>query len=213
MTQLVTRFDGAPGFSITPVGLKINGNPDIDEAAVFGRDLGRVHSASGFAIGAFVRWAEEKYGERASQIVDPDVLGVALESIRVYRWVDEKVPEDVRQPALSFQHHKVVASLPVAMQRKLLAEAVGVDGEPPWPVSRLQAAIKSGGADAPVTEVWLVVLCKDKADLEKLQVELESKGRTTKVVERRGKKAAKTPKKKVTARAKNTKKRRGRSRG
>ena len=210
MTQALTRFDGAPGFAITPVGLRITGTPSMDEAAIFGAQLARVEHAVQFAIGAFASWAEQTFGEMASQLIDPD-FGWSLDSIRNYKWVHENVPEDVRQPGLSFKHHQVVARLSQAQQRKYLTMACGVDGEPPWPVSRLSAAIRTG-EDAVVTSVWLVVLCKDRADLEALQTQLEAKGRTCKVVEKR-ERPAKRPKKAITARARNPKKRRARSRG
>jgi hypothetical protein len=204
----MARFESAPAFQITRTGLRVNGAPSFDEAAEFGRQLATLEHAVQFTIGAFCEYLDERFGEQASQIID-EGYGWNLESIKVYRWVHSHVPEENRRADLSFKHHQLVAKLSPAQQKRWLTRAAeGADGVR-WSTSQLSSALRDG-SDAPVTSVWLLVLCRDRKDRDDLQAELEGKGRTTKAQDRREKSAEP---RRVTARARNVGRKKGRSKG
>jgi hypothetical protein len=211
-TKQMAHFNDAPGFKITRTGLQIKGQPTFEEAEIFGRQLATLEHATQWAIGKFVIWLEEHYGELASQIID-ESYGWNVDSLKVYKWVHEKVSEDVRQESLSFQHHKIVAGLPPAQQKSWLAKAAkGDEDGVAWPTSRLSAAIRNGH-DTAVTSCWLLVRCKDQNDRSDLQVKMHAEGRATKEKDQREPKPKKAKADKVTARAKSPKKKTARSKG
>jgi hypothetical protein len=159
-----------------------------------------------FAAGDFAIYVESRFGEQAAQILDGSD-GWSEETLRVYRWVCEKVTPLNRRADLSFRHHQLVAALEPKAQRSWLEKAAIEQ----MTVGQLRYAIL-GSADAGTISVWLVVQCKDREDLEALKTELESKGRTCKDVEKHERVAGKKDKA-ITAKAKNPKKKTARSRG
>lgn len=171
-------------FTITRTGLQIVGSPSLEECAEYGYQLATLEHAVQFAIGDFILYVEATFGERGSQVVDPD-CGWTEDSLRVYRWVAEKVPPAMRRPELSYRHHQLVARLPPATQQRRLEQAATHH----WSSAELGRALRKG--DAPdATECWLLVLCKDAADRTTLQTTLEAKGRTCKGVDRTKREAA-----------------------
>src|SRR5262245_57036274 len=113
MSQALVPINGH--FQITRTGLKINGHPALKDCEGFGYQLSTLDRALQFAIGDFILYLEETFGEQASQIIDP-AWGWSEESLRVYRWVAKQVPPAVRQPRLNYNHHKLVARLKGAQQ-------------------------------------------------------------------------------------------------
>jgi hypothetical protein len=181
MTALVTRptIQIANGFQVSRTGLEVDGVPSWEDCASLGKRLPILEQALQFAFGDFAIYVEGRFGEQAAQIIDASD-GWSESTVRVYRWVCEKVAPTNRRVDLSFQHHQIVAALGAKEQRTWLAKAAA-EG---WTVSDLRQAI-TGSPDAAVIAVWLVVKCKDRADLETLQADLEAKGRLCKVTEER----------------------------
>lgn len=171
-------------FTVTRAGLRIDGKPTLADLDGLLARLRLVEQSVQFAIGDAINYAEATFGEEASQIVDAADWSEA--TVKVYRWVAEKVAPENRMldRGLTFSHHMAVAGLTPAKQRKWLEQAAGEDGKP-WRVSRLKAAMKEGG-DQPVTRWWLLVECKDAEDATDLQKKLELESRTVKTLERRG---------------------------
>lgn len=196
-------------FRLTRDGLVITGSPSIEACQAFAPRLCMLEQSVQFAIGEFVLYCERMFGEQASQVIDHDVF--SEETVRIYRWVAEKVaPENRLTDKLSFRHHMAVAKLSPQLQRQWLKRALGQDeeGGRAWPVSRLTAAIKAG-TDGHVTALWLVVRCEDQKDLDSVRKQMEGQGRVCKITERREKEP-----KRVTARARRSSKhRRARSKG
>jgi hypothetical protein len=159
-------------FSLSQTGLTWTGTPSFDEWREVGHVLCVMERGIQFLVGDWMRCGEQLYGELAAQVVDQRHW--SLSTARNYTWVAEKVPPDVRHPALSFRHHQLVAKLPPRQQKSWLAKAAG-DGDGTWPVAQLKAAIKDGG-EAPETSWWLVVRCATAADQEALRTELERRG-------------------------------------
>lgn len=134
-------------------------------------------------VGDWLIYGEKRYGELAAQAID--IKGWSEETVRVYSWVAKSVPMENRREDLTFKHHQLVAHLPPAQQRKWLKQAATSEDAGAWPASRLAAAIKEGGDEAP-TAWFILVEAGSQAKRDALQKELELAGHQCKAVERRG---------------------------
>jgi len=183
MTNQLQRIgdDFAPvsvgeNFVITPQGMQVRGNPDFDACEVFWKRLRSMERGIQFAIGDTARYLRERFGDKADQIISA-ATGWSNETVRAYEWTAEKVPMETRHmEELTYSHHQAVGKLAPKEQNKWLDKAVAGDGEKPWSVSKLKAAMKDEGAEP---SYWLMVRCKSAADRDKLQKRLEAEGYTT----------------------------------
>lgn len=174
-------------FTFSAIGLIVTGTPSIDEWTAVGHMLAVQARGLQLQVGDWLRIGEALYGELAAQAIDSRQW--SEETVRNYRWVAEKVAPEDRRADLTFKHHRAVAKLPAREQRRWLKEAATADAEP-WPVARLESAIKAGGASVEVA--WHVVVeCRDRHDQVTLQAELERDGRTCKALVRYGAKDVK----------------------
>jgi hypothetical protein len=182
-------------FKMTRTGLTVLNHPTFDVCADFSEVLSVSANAHQFAIGAFVNYVEEAFGEEASQIIDQERF--AESTIGVYKWVDKKVSPDRRRPELSFAHHQLVAELQPSDQEKWLAKAVAGKMK----TSELRTAIKGEKAGASHTRYFVTVevdsekdqdtLIRQLASLEQTRVTKVTKTSKAKPASRAGKKAGK----------------------
>lgn len=171
-------------FEVTPRGLTVKGRPNFEAFDALGETLRTLEHSLAFVVGDFFREAEERFGEQASQILDH--TGWSESTLRAYRWTATKVSQaDRRMDVLKYAHHQAVAKLSPKEQRRWLTKAADGDGEKPWPVARLKAAIRAGG-DQPVTTWVCVAFCDSETQRDTLVKELESRGIRCKASEKRG---------------------------
>jgi len=171
-------------FRVTEQGLTIIGRPSFNVFDALGETLRTLEHALQFTVGDFFREVEDRFGEQASQILDH--TGWSESTLRAYRWTSTNVDKaDRRMDVLKYAHHQAVAKLSPKEQRRWLGKAADGDGEKPWPVARLKAAIKAGG-DQPVTTWVCVAFCDSEGQRDKLLSELESRGIRCKASEKRG---------------------------
>ena len=176
------------GFEASVNGLTIAGRPKFEAWAETGRRLRVMEKGAQFAIGDFLIYGEDRFGEKASQVIDP-TEGWSERTCAVYRWLASRIAKaDRRMDRLTIAHHLIVAALSPAKQRQWLTAAAAEDADQPWTVARMKRAIQEGG-DAPETAFWVLVLCESETDQETLMRQMETSGRTTKAVVRRGRKA------------------------
>lgn len=92
-----------------------------------GSALVTMDKALRFAIGDWVLFGEQHYGEAHAQAIR--VTALSYESINAARWVASRIPEIRRRTNLSWSHHEAVASLDPTLQDELLdrAEREGLD--------------------------------------------------------------------------------------
>lgn len=178
----------AKGFRITANGLMtVEGSPTIETCEHVGVSLRVIERGAQFAIGDFVNYVEERFGEDAAQIIDAG-SGWSEKTIAVYRWVAERITRDRRRmDRLGIRHHLLVASMTAAKQREWLTKAANDDGEP-WTVKELADALDSSG-DAEAQAWWVLVACASAVEQSVLMNNLESQGKTVKALVRKGKKA------------------------
>ncbi len=169
-------------FRITPKGLAIDGKPPLDAFAELGEMLRTFERTLAFVVGDWINALEDRFGEEASQLIDS--TGWSLSTIKTYAWTARKVPEENRliDEGLSYAHHQAVGRLDHKEQKRWLGLALG-NGDGPWPVSKLKAAVRDG-SDLSERHWWVLVECRDEQDQNSLLKRLESDGRTCKALER-----------------------------
>ena len=185
-------------WSVGPLGLTVHGKPSFESSERLGFQFSVLHEGLAWAIGDFLNYIEDRFGEQASQIVDVERFEES--TIKVYRWVASKVPfENRRGLPMTFGHHQAVAALQPKQQRHWLNLAA-TDEKGPWKIEKLKAAIKSGSDIEPTS--WIVqAVCETTEKRQSAVAKLESIGLSVKVIDRHTKK-----KTDVTARPKRAKK-------
>lgn len=177
----------AKGFKATVNGLVLVGQPTFDEASVAGNVLRVIEKSAQFAIGDFVNYVEDKFGDAASQIIDAE-SGWSLKTIQVYAWLAKNITANRRRmDRLTIRHHMLVAALTADRQKYWLTKAAADNEEEPWTVKRLRDAMMDGEDQLP-SAFWVIVSATSETDQRQLMETLEAQGRTVKATVRRGKK-------------------------
>ncbi|NUT51777.1 MAG: LmbU family transcriptional regulator [Saccharothrix sp.] len=88
-----------------------------------GRQLFRMTDSFAWGMGDWLVYGQEHYADRYRRTVE--LVGLDYQTLRNYASVARRVAMSRRKPALSFQHHAEVASLPPAQQELWLARAEG----------------------------------------------------------------------------------------
>jgi hypothetical protein len=175
------------GFKAGVNGLSWEGSPSFESWAEAGKVLRVIERGAQFAIGDFLNYGEDRFNERASQVVDASE-GWSEKTCSVYRWLASRIAQgNRRMDRLTIAHHLLVAALSPSRQKHWLTRAADDAEEKPWTVGRLRAALQDG-EDMPVTGWWCLVLCKDQGDQTAFQDAMEAQGRTCKAVMKRDRK-------------------------
>jgi N6-adenosine-specific RNA methylase IME4 len=88
-------------------------------------------------LGDWWRFGDQRYGERASQALDPD-MPYTFQTLADAGWVAGRIETSDRSEVLSWTHHRAVAALEPNARRALMAEAV----ENGYSVRDLQQAVR-----------------------------------------------------------------------
>lgn len=176
----------ARGFSMTVNGLDVAGAPTLQLCEKVGVILRVQERGAQFAIGDFILYVEEKFGEDAAQVIDNE-SGWSEKTIGVYRWMAQRISKSRRRmDRLGVRHHLLVASLAAGKQKEWLDKAAN-DGGDPWTIKQLAEALDESGEA--VDEAWWVLVAATSAlDQSILVNNLTEQGRTAKALMRRGKK-------------------------
>lgn len=126
---------------MTRVGLRIPTALSFDEWERAGRRLAELVDSSAWSLGDWLVFGKEHYSDRYQHAVR--AVGLSYQTLRNYAWVAGRFDLQRRRPALTFQHHAEVASLPPDVQEYLLGQAE----ENSWTTRQLRSAIR-GGKDA-----------------------------------------------------------------
>jgi hypothetical protein len=107
------------------VGLELSASMSFDEWAGVGYRIARIHSGTAWALGDWLLFGEQRFGERYRSALE--ATGLGYQTLRNYAWVARCFAPSRRRELLSFQHHAEVASLPAVEQDLWLhrAEAQG----------------------------------------------------------------------------------------
>jgi hypothetical protein len=135
-TGLVVADDGVlaiGGYSLTSVGLRIDGDVTYDDWETVGALLLRLEGAIQLLIGDWLVQAERQWGQTYEAIAEQ--TGYAVKSLYQYKWVAENVPFSMRIENLTFTHYTVVAGIDDDARKMALLEKAAEEG---WSVKRLR---------------------------------------------------------------------------
>lgn len=110
---------------ITKVGVVIKGHPSFEEFQRVYDTWQDINRLSAWAIGDLLHYAETRYGETYSQLMDE--TGLSYGRLANLKYLSGAVPISRRREGLSLSHHQAVAFLAdrPAEQERLLDRAVG----------------------------------------------------------------------------------------
>lgn len=160
---------------ITRTGLRIKTQPTLDEWTALGETLATLEGGIAWLVGDWLNTGESVFGELAAQVISHEDW--AAETVRVYRWVCAKVPQENR--VLSFAHCQAVAGLPAHEQKQWLAKATKGDegGDEPWSSTRLKTELSSTVAPSRKVEYLCTVSFDQVAPRDIMAAEWERVGR------------------------------------
>ncbi|MFE7183208.1 LmbU family transcriptional regulator [Streptomyces erythrochromogenes] len=121
----------------TNVGLHIPAGLAFEEWERAGRQLSGLLNSSSWWLGDWLIYGKDQYADRYER----GIRGASLQyqTLRNYAWVSRRFELHRRRPALSFQHHAELASLPVEEQEAWLDRAE----ELKWSTKQLRNAIRA----------------------------------------------------------------------
>jgi hypothetical protein len=144
--EMLARLESAG--ALTATGLDLSSRPDLsfEQYGAIGALLGRGLQALRWAIGDWLCFGEEVFGELAAEA--SEALGVSPEGRMELCRVARAVPRSQRRPGLSWTHHRAVARRSLAPnERRELLDRAEVQG---WNARELEAAVRSfSGSDDP----------------------------------------------------------------
>ena len=178
----IVKADGAPvlhmdGFTFTPTGLEVRGEPTMDEWARVGDVLLYWSGRLQLAWGQWLLWGERTFGDECWQHV-PDECPYAPHTLQNYRWVAERIAPEAAELPVPFDHLSTVAKYPSGRQVELLTAGRNMKVSEFRDYVRRQERLGGGGADSSVgtatgqsTRPWA------RAWDEALRVEVECRNR------------------------------------
>jgi hypothetical protein len=133
----VVRIGGIPdNVHVSEAGIQFTGELSYEHWEHLMQVLVKMEDAFQWALGDALNYGEGRYGEKYTQAME--LTGHKYQSLANYSWVARNVPIGVRNPKLSWTHHRVVCKLSHDEQKRLLSEAF----EKQWSVDVLADIIR-----------------------------------------------------------------------
>ncbi|MFI1018256.1 LmbU family transcriptional regulator [Streptomyces sp. NPDC020965] len=126
----------------TKVGLHIPEGLAFEDWERAGRQLSGLLNSSSWWLGDWLIYGKDQYADRYERGIR--AAGLQYQTLRNYAWVARRFELHRRRPALSFQHHAELASLPVDEQEAWLDRAERMK----WNTKRLRNAVRAEREDA-----------------------------------------------------------------
>ena len=165
MSQDVTLITSS--FSLSSDGLRIHGAPTFDEWVDCGKALKGLVNAVQFAIGDWLNYGQDHFGERCAQALE----AYELHTLANFAYVARRVTAEVRRPDLPYSHHAEVAVLDREEQVEVLEMARAND----WTVRDVRAEVRNR-RNGVVPKEALVRVWLTKGQIEYLIGLLETAG-------------------------------------
>ncbi|MGW3938002.1 LmbU family transcriptional regulator [Streptomyces phaeochromogenes] len=121
----------------TKVGLHIPVGLAFEDWERAGRQLSGLLNSSSWWLGDWLIYGKDQYADRYERGIR--AAGLQYQTLRNYAWVSRRFELHRRRPALSFQHHAELASLPVEEQEAWLDRAERMK----WNTKQLRNAIRA----------------------------------------------------------------------
>lgn len=137
---------------ISPTGLDVLAPLTFEEWSQVASSLGNAARGIAFVIGDWLVYGEANFrkGPAASRVATDaydaaiQTTGLDRSTLHNYAYVARRVARSRRNDALAWEHHKVVAKLPVAEQRRWLALAAPKKNQRALSTMRLRKSILAG---------------------------------------------------------------------
>ncbi len=137
---------------ISPTGLDVLAPLTFEEWSQVANSLGNAARGLAFVIGDWLVYGDANFrqGPAASRVAtdayDAAIQATGLDrtTLHNYAYVARRVSRNRRNDALAWEHHKVVAKLPVAEQRRWLALAAPKKNQRAISTMRLRKSIIAG---------------------------------------------------------------------
>jgi hypothetical protein len=137
---------------ISPTGLDVLAPLTFEEWSQVANSLGQAARGIAFVIGDWLVYGDATFrqGPAASRVAtdayDAAIQATGLDrtTLQNYAYVARRVSRNRRNDALAWEHHKVVAKLPVAEQRRWLALAAPKKNQRAISTMRLRKSIIAG---------------------------------------------------------------------
>ena len=137
---------------ISPTGLDVLAPLTFEEWSQVASSLGNAARGIAFVIGDWLVYGEANFrkGPAASRVATDaydaaiQATGLDRSTLHNYAYVARRVARNRRNDALAWEHHKVVAKLPVAEQRRWLALAAPKKNQRALSTMRLRKSIIAG---------------------------------------------------------------------
>lgn len=165
------------GFAFTPTALVPNdpdAPPDFESWEQVGQFLRYVHTGTQFWLGDWINFGEARYGEKYAQAVES--TGYELKTLQTYAWVARQVPRSNRVETVPFGHYLNGIAAKAPEEQARLVKRVQDEGLTQTQLRDLLAEERAAKGDKPV-DLWLVVLCKDQKDFDRLEKQMREQGR------------------------------------
>src|SRR3990167_1021644 len=107
----------AEKYKILETGIEFERGLPFEEWEKLGETLFSVHEGMGFRLGDWLRFGIAEYGEMYSQALE--VTGLTKDALMHMKSVAAHVAPENRVAKLSFSHHRTVAYLEPAEQKKM----------------------------------------------------------------------------------------------
>lgn len=127
----------------TKVGLQLPDGLAYDEWERSGRQLAGVLDSSSWWLGDWLVYGKDHYTDRYQRGIR--AVGLSYQTLRNYAWVARRFGHTRRRPALSFQHHAELASMPAGDQDYWLDHAE----QRQWTTKQLRGALRAARRDEP----------------------------------------------------------------
>ncbi|MGW1278679.1 LmbU family transcriptional regulator [Streptomyces tsukubensis] len=121
----------------TKVGLQMPAQLAYDEWERSGRQLAGVLDSSSWWLGDWLVYGKDHYTDRYQRGIR--AVGLSYQTLRNYAWVARRFDLTRRRPALSFQHHAELASMPAEEQDFWLDRAE----QRQWTTKQLRGALRA----------------------------------------------------------------------
>ncbi|MFG2312755.1 LmbU family transcriptional regulator [Streptomyces sp. NPDC048566] len=125
------------------MGLQMPALMAYDEWERAGRQLADVLDSSSWWLGDWLVYGKDHYTDRYQRGIR--AVGLSYQTLRNYAWVSRRFPLARRRPALSFQHHAELASMPVDEQDRWLDRAELQQ----WTTKQLRNALRAARRGEP----------------------------------------------------------------
>lgn len=133
---------GSTNTTLTRAGLQISDHLTFEDWENVGRQLSSIVDSSTWCLGDWLVYGKNHFPDRYEIAIRS--AGLRYQTLRNYSWVSRRFELGRRRPALSFQHHAEVASLPSVEQDYWLDEAQ----REKWTTKQLRTRIRNAQPSA-----------------------------------------------------------------